>query len=187
MSNQSTFTAFAGHVCIASGSLLDVAQVVAVRDDPAQLLIIDESSGDPVDLDLRHGPDEAVAAHLARTQPGESQPSAPARGRPRLGVVAREVTLLPRHWDWLATQPGGASAALRRLVEEARRIPDPTDHARRARDAAYKAMAALAGDLPGFEDASRALFAGDRPKLEALASVWPDDIRAFVLRLAESP
>lgn len=186
MSGQSTFTAFAGHVCIASGSLLDVAQVLAVRDDPAPLLVIDDSSGHPVELDLRHGPDEAVAAYIARTQPGESQPSPPTRGRPRLGVVAREVTLLPRHWDWLATQPGGASAALRRLVEEARRTPDPTDQARRARDAAYKAMAALAGDLPGFEDASRALFAGDRPKLEALASVWPDDIRAFVLRLAAS-
>lgn len=186
MNLQPTFTAFSGHACIASGPLLEVAQVLAAQDDATPLLIIDDSSGEPVELDLRNGPDEAVAAYLARTQPGESQPQPGARGRPRLGVVAREVTLLPRHWDWLATQPGGASAALRRLVEEARRTPAPTDNARRARDAAYKAMVALAGDLPGFEDASRALFAGDRPKLEALAAGWPADVRAFVLRLAVS-
>lgn len=186
MSGQPTFTAFAGHVCIASGPLLEVAQALTARDDPAPPMIIDDSSGEPVELDLRNGADDAVAACLARMQPGESQPQPAARGRPRLGVVAREVTLLPRHWDWLATQPGGASAALRRLVEEARRAPDPTDQARRARDATYKAMAALAGNLPGFEDASRALFAGDRPKLESLAAVWPADIRAFVLRLAAS-
>lgn len=184
MSGRSTFTAFAGHVCIASGSLLDVAKALAGRDDPAPPLIIDDSSGGAVELDLRNGADDAVAEYLARAQAGVQQPRPAGRGRPRLGVVAREVTLLPRHWDWLATQPGGASAALRRLVDEARRTPDPTEQASRTRDAAYKAMAALAGDLPGFEDASRALFAADRPKLEALAAVWPADVRTFVLRLA---
>src|SRR4029079_4156101 len=62
------------------------------------------------------------------------------RGRPRLGVVAREGTLLPRHWEWLGTQPGGASVVLRKLVEEARRANGDADRTRAARDAAYRFM-----------------------------------------------
>ena len=94
-------------------------------------------------------------------------------GRPKLGVVAREVTLLPRHWDWLDAQPGGASVALRKLVEEARRATGDADRARAARDAAYHFMSAMAGNLPTFEEASRALFAGDRRRLAALIAPGP--------------
>nr|WP_308238347.1 DUF2239 family protein [Phenylobacterium sp. J367] len=101
-----------------------------------------------------------------------------------MGVVAREVTLLPRHWDWLAAQPGGASAALRRLVEEARRSNEGADRAREAQEALYRVMSALGGDLPGFEEAIRALYAADDPRFDALISAWPDDIRAYVTRLA---
>ncbi len=80
-----------------------------------------------------------------------NQPAEPrGRGRPKLGVVAREVTLLPRHWDWLNAQPGGASVALRKLVEQARRANGDADRARAAREAAYHFMSAMAGDLPAF-------------------------------------
>jgi hypothetical protein len=99
-------------------------------------------------------------------------------------VTAREVTLLPRHWDWLAAQPGGASAALRRLVEEARRAGGGPERLREAREAAYRVMSALAGDLPGFEEATRALFAGDTEKLLSETQGWPQDIRQYVLKLA---
>jgi hypothetical protein len=100
-------------------------------------------------------------------------------------VVAREVTLLPEHWDWLAAQPGGASVALRKLVHEARRKGGERDRMRQARDRAYHAMSTLAGDLAGFEEASRALFAGDDERLLAQMAAWPQDVRAYVLQLAE--
>ena len=108
------------------------------------------------------------------------------RGRPKLGVVAREVTLLPRHWEWLGAQPGGASVALRKLVDEARRASGDTDRARAARDAAYHFMSAMAGNLAGFEEASRALFADDRRRFVGLIAGWPDDIRDHIVKLAFS-
>lgn len=182
MEHSATFTAFIGQTLAAAGSIETVAEALAsgaAVDSPPQ--IFEDATGRPVELDLRHGPAAAVAEYRTRT----AGPSIrPGRGRPKLGVVAREVTLLPRHWEWLAGQPGGASATLRRLVEEARRGDAGPDRIRLAREAAYRVMSALAGDLPGFEEASRALFSGDIEELEALAANWPSDIRSFVLRLA---
>jgi hypothetical protein len=100
-------------------------------------------------------------------------------------VVAREVTLLPRHWEWLSAQPGGASVALRRLVDEARRANGERDRNRAARDAAYHFMSAMAGNLANFEEAARALFADDRRRLAGLIATWPDDIRDHVIKLVE--
>jgi hypothetical protein len=122
---------------------------------------------------------EAAADHLSAPEPR-------GRGRPKLGVVAREVTLLPRHWEWLGTQPGGASVALRKLVEEARRASGDRDRSRAARDAAYHFMSTMAGNLPGFEEASRALFADDRRRFAGLIAGWPEDIRDHIVKLAFS-
>ena len=135
----------------------------------ATLRVFDLETGRPVDLDLR---------------PKTSDPApTPRRGRPRLGVAAREVTLLPRHWDWLASQPGGASAALRRLVDQARKTGADDDARRRRTEAAYGFMVETAGDAPDFEEASRALFAGDRDRLAALIAPWSPDIQAQILEL----
>ena len=172
------FTAFAGHRRIASGSLLDVA--CAVQDAEAKgataLLVFDDASGAVVDIDTR-GDADTIAARL-------TVPDLPrGRGRPRLGVTPREVTLLPRHWEWLGSQPGGASVALRRLIEEARR--NPAAEQRAARDATYRFMAAIAGDLPGYEEALRVLFAGDDAAFAAHIADWPVDIRDHALELAK--
>ncbi|PZQ59242.1 MAG: DUF2239 domain-containing protein [Phenylobacterium zucineum] len=183
MTDVSTFTAFLGDQQVGSGVLPHVATALAGRDlGGAPVFIFDDATGRPVELDLRHGPAAAVAEYERRTAP--PPPQRPGRGRPRLGVVAREVTLLPRHWDWLAAQPGGASATLRRLVDEARRDNIDVDQVRETRDAAYRVMSALAGDLPGFEDASRALFAGSYAGLAQVALGWPADVAAYVLRMA---
>ena len=106
------------------------------------------------------------------------------RGRPKLGVVAREVTLLPRHWDWLNGQPGGASVTLRKLVEEARRRSSATDQAREGQEAAYRFMSAIAGDLPGFEEATRALWRRDAARFEHETDAWPKDVRDHARALA---
>jgi len=178
-------TAFDGERRLASGPLLDVATAVkaaAAAGAEGPLLVFDDANGAVIDLDLR-GSRVDVASRLAV---GTSEPPAAprGRGRPKLGVVAREVTLAPRHWEWLALQSGGASAALRRLVEEARRSSAPKDRVRAAQEAAYRFMAAMAGDLPGFEEATRALFAGDRQRFERLAAQWPSDVGAYAMKLA---
>ena len=177
-------TAFAGHRRLASGPLHEVALAVqrGVEGGSAgPLLVFDDATGRVVDVDVRGTPEELVA----RLSPAEATAAGPrGRGRPRLGVVAREVTLLPRHWEWLSTQPGGASVALRRLVEDARRAGAEPDRARRAREAAYRFMHAVAGDLPGFEEAARALFASDSARFAGLVAGWPADVREYATMLA---
>lgn len=179
----SRYTAFVGERQVARGSYADIAQALGALTGPdAPVWVFDDATGAPVDAPPR--PEQA--ALLARIGGAASAPAAPrpSPGRPRLGVVAREVTLLPRHWQWLATQPGGASAALRRLVEQARKSGDAADGRRRAGERAYKFMSAIAGHQPGFEEAARALFAGDGRAFAACTARWPKDVRAHLGELA---
>jgi len=183
--NQPRCTAFEGTRRIASGELATVALAAkgaTVRG--ASVLIFDDDTGEPIEVDFRGTPND-VLARLAGPVPASDDTSR-GRGRPKLGVVAREVTLLPRHWEWLNGQPGGASVALRKLVEEAGRANAGRDRARRAQEAAYRFMSAMAGDLPGFEEATRAFFARDSAKFAALTEPWPTDIREHARRMAEA-
>ncbi len=190
------FTAFAGLRRLASGRLIDVALAAKARaaEDGDPILTFDDRSGAVIDLDLR-GTEADITARLVKltnagdaTSTVERRPDpdgAPRnRGRPKLGVVAREVTLLPRQWEWLASQPGGASQALRRLVDEAQRTDGGQTRIKAAREAAYRFLSALAGDLPGFEDVIRALFAGDAEGFAERMTAWPPDIRDYALKLA---
>ena len=152
----------------------------------ANVLIFNDHDARPVEVDFR-GTTEDVIARL--TPAPEEVPADPAAaqkgpGRPRLGVVPREVTLLPRHWEWLAQQPGGASVALRKLVEEARRSHEGRDRIRRAQESAFRFMGATAGNCPGFEEATRALFAGNRDGFRDNLQAWPPDLRAHAEKLA---
>jgi hypothetical protein len=176
-----------------SGPLAEVALAVRKSTNAMggeSILVFDDTTGKALDIDLR-GTDEDILARLPLSTPAAVATEPPAseprgRGRPRLGVVAREVTLLPRHWDWLASQPGGASVALRKLVEKARGASGARDRHRAARDAAYHFMSAMAGDFENFEEASRALFADDRRRFAELIAAWPADIRDHIVRLAFS-
>ena len=174
------FTAFAGQRLVASGSLVDILPAARTASE-TPLLIFADDDGDQVEPDWRLSDEEIVA----RLDPGSAEPDRRV-GRPKLGVVAREVTLLPRHWEWLAGQPGGASAALRRLVDQARRDSADTDRTRRSQRAVDRVMYRLAGDLPHFEDAYRALYAKDFATLDRLMANWPGDIRDYLRRLAAS-
>jgi hypothetical protein len=185
------FSAFAGPKLLASGPLAEVAIAIKIATgaiaDP--IIIFDNATGRSLDLDLR-GSHREIIARLPQpptTEPDTEAPTEPrGRGRPKLGVVAREVTLLPRHWDWLGARPGGASVALRKLVEDARRTNGDRDRQRAARDAAYHFMSTMAGNLPNFEEASRALFADDRRRFAGLIATWPEDIRDHIIKLAFS-
>jgi len=187
-------TAFDGDRCIASGTLPNVARAVKVAVDGGKqgsILVFDDSTSEQIELDLR-GTVEDVLRRVMPAQRGASSgavPSAGTRrgpGRPRLGVVSREVTLLPRHWAWLAAQRGGASGALRKLVDKARRDDLGGDRARQAQDAAYRFSSAIAGNQPGFEESMRALFAGDPDRFEAETSAWPGDVRDHARGLASA-
>jgi len=176
---------------------LAVKQVLE-RGEQAPVLVFDDTTAAPVEFDLR-GTAQEILARLNSVQTESSRDAsneaeaadasdaavAPrGRGRPKLGVVAREVTLLPRHWDWLNAQPGGASVALRKLVETARAAGEHHDRKRAAQEAVYRFMTALAGNLPDYEEATRALYAGDRPRFEEKIAQWPEDVRAYTARLA---
>jgi len=181
-----TYTAFEGLRRLASGPLTDIAPTIKRAETRAAepILIFNDATGRAIDLDLRGSVDDMLK-WLAKTSEPPAAASEPrGRGRPKLGVVAREVTLLPRHWEWLNAQPGGASVALRKLVEAARRNNGGADRLRAARDAAYHFMSAMAGNLAHFEEASRALFADDRRRFSSLIAAWPVDIRDHVVRLA---
>lgn len=178
-----TYSAFDGSRLLAGGPLLDVT--LAVKAAPGlengTILTFDDQTGKVIDLDLHGTPEEIAARHRARAE----GLAARGRGRPKLGVIPREVTLLPRHWDWLAAQRGGASVTLRRLIDEARKAEGSDAEWRARRDATYNFMSAMAGDLPGFEEATRALFAGDAARLTAETAGWPDDIRTYLDKILE--
>lgn len=194
-----SWIAFSDQQCLAFGPPREVAAAVKALVDAAPdtaVLVFDAASSIPVELDLRGSPAEVLArldpAGFADDQSVDRAPSsdnghaqAPARspGRPKLGVTAREVTLLPRHWEWLGKQPGGASVALRKLVEQAIRANAEADRMRERQESAYRFMTAVAGNAPGHEEAVRALFANDGDRLARIISVWPADVSAHVLRL----
>lgn len=185
-------TAFVGMRRLASGPLGDVAGAAKAaldRGQPGSILVFDDATGRRIDLDLSGTPEdvrERVSAMLPYLSPEEEpgRRTTRGRGRPKLGVVSREVTLLPRHWAWLGTQRGGASATLRRLVDEARRRNEGRDQVRRSQDAGYRFMNAMVGNAPGFEEALRALYAGDAARFDEESSGWPEDVRAHARALA---
>ena len=202
-------SAFEGTRLIASGALLEVAEPTKAAVDrrgPAPVLIFDDATGREIEVDFRGewgdvrerilalSPSSETAAaggaggERARETAGIAEPSESPRGpgRPRLGVVPREVTLLPRHWAWLGTQPGGASVALRKLVEAARRANEGLDLQRGARDATFRFITVLAGNLFGYEEATRALFDNDRVGFDQFSADWPADVRDFARKLAST-
>jgi hypothetical protein len=187
------FIAFDGDRCLASGELRDVARAAKETLDrrrDVSILVFDGRTGSPIEIDFRGSVADVLARlpeiSAASAAEDTAQPAPRGPGRPKLGVVAREVTLLPRHWEWLAQQSGGASVALRKLVDEARRGGDDKDRIRLAQEAAYRFMSAVAGNKPHYEDAIRALFAGDSTRFEKSIAEWPADVRRHTANLAES-
>jgi steroid delta-isomerase-like uncharacterized protein len=179
MENETTYKAFAGARLIAGGTLRDVLPVLKRRFDEDRsdlVLVFDLDTGRQVDFDLRGTLDEVLEREAQRDRRGP--------GRPKLGVTSREVSLLPRHWEWLERQSSGISGSLRRLVEQALKVHPGKERARRIRDALSQFLSAMAGDRPNYEEATRALFRGDTEQLEALVQRWPKDVREHAIEQA---
>ncbi|NTW84324.1 MAG: DUF2239 family protein [Chlorobiaceae bacterium] len=192
--NSGSCIAFDGMRCIASGDLREVAVGVKKlidRGEALTVLIFDDQSSEIVEIDFRGSADDVVERLERKTVSQGSVPETSGTepeprqgpGRPKLGVVPREVTLLPRHWEWLNCQPGGASVALRKLVEDARRANSEQDRLRASQESLYRFMSAMGGDLPGFEEASRAMFARDADRFIEMIECWPADIRDHARKL----
>jgi uncharacterized protein len=190
-----TCTAFIGMNCLASGEVREVAKNVKEATDKSKdktILIFDDSNGETVEIDLRGTVkdvlkrlDIAIEKYEQTPSVKSEEPAGPkGPGRPKLGVISREVTLLPRHWEWLNNQPGGASVALRKLVEEARHANTGKDKIRHSQDAAYRFMSAIAGNLPGYEEAIRALFAVNESGFKKAVASWPQDVKAYAAKLS---
>lgn len=194
MTNTPASIAFEGNRRIAAGSLADVAVAVRKRAGKAtheDIQVFDYASGKNLSLNLS-GSEKDIRARYASAPPAiaatpdEPPPGPRGPGRPKLGVVPREVTLLPRHWDWLNAQPGGASVALRKLVEEARKTRGQTDTLRARQEAAYRFISAIAGDWRNYEESTRALFAGDADRFRDMTESWPADVRDHARFLASA-
>ncbi len=194
MHETSPYTAFADHERVASGDRLQVALAVKALVDSGDrrtMLIFVDRTGAQVDMDLRGTIEEVerrLSAGRGDSEEAEVLPERPrtrrSPGRPKLGVVGREITLLPRQWEWLNAQPSGASVTLRKLVDAARRENASKDIVRSAQGAAFKFMSAVAGNEPGFEEASRSLFAGNQESFEKYTEPWPQDVRDHARTLA---
>jgi hypothetical protein len=197
---ENRFIAFEGETLIADGNQLEVALRLKKQGaEPAlrrgEVLIFAGADGRQIDLHL-----SGSESDIERRYGGATESAAPivgiggkaaaagaekkTRGRPKLGVIGREVTLLPRHWAWLDTQRGGASATLRRLVDAERKASVDSDYRRASQDRANRFMSAMAGDLKGFEEATRALYAGNREGFESASASWAHDIRHIAVSMA---
>jgi uncharacterized protein len=175
--------AFAGCRQVAAGDRAQVVSALRKLSTTEELVrVFNDATGERIDLDLR--PEANVPPSPAAAAEAPQASGARPVGRPKLGVVAREVTLLPRHWEWLGSQPGGASVTLRRLIDESRKAGEGRVSVRTARENAYRFMSEMAGDFAGFEEASRALFAGDKARFEGLVAPWPEDVRRQLAKLA---
>ena len=148
------------------------------RDAVPMAVTFSDQSGRPVDFDL-----SGTLEDVLRRYAPVVQRSGP--GRPKLGVVAREVSLLPRHWEWLEQQSGGASASIRKLVEEARKRDPEEQRARTAIETTERFLTAVAGNLPGYEEVTRALYARNRARFDELIVDWPPDVRVHANRLLD--
>lgn len=182
MSDEATFTAFLGQQRLVTAPLTEMlSQVKPVLDDLGgsrnqPLIIFNDQTGKTVDFDWRGTLEDVLAREAPAPKTGP--------GRPRLGVVSREISLLPRHWDWLESHPNGASAALRRLIDEARKADPAGERRRMAVLPTDRFLTVMGGDLPGAEEASRALYNGDGAAFRKIVQAWPQDIRHHALHLS---
>jgi hypothetical protein len=179
VSEEKQCTAFEGNKLIAQGTRREVREALRKfrsLHPEASIVVFEDQTGEGFDL-------EGIPVPTQGSEPAaEATPARP--GRPKLGVVAREITLLPRHWQWLETQPGGASVALRKLVEAARKQQAPEDRIRQAIEAAYRFLSIMSAHVPNFEDVARALFRRDWLQFDQCTQALPFDVREHLRRLA---
>lgn len=184
--SQFSYTAFGNEKLIAHGSLDEVVLKIKRWNDKnttASLLVFNDFTGKTMEFDLR-GSEKDVLQKIEMFIPQDVSAVSPGPGRPKLGVITREVSLLPQHWEWLASQPEGASAALRKLVEGAKKNLVMKESVKQVQERAYKIMSILAGDLPQYEEALRSLYRKNEENFKQHIAMWSPDIKDYVIKIA---
>lgn len=184
-----SFSTFTPKKCLITGSLEEAALAAFhhLQSQSAEsVLIFNDATYAIMDIDLSGG--AVLVKRKAASYPTANTTAKSGPGRPKLGVIGKEVTLLPRHWEWLASQKGGASVTLRKLIDNARRDPKISAQSERkqAQDLTYKFCNAIAGDLPGYEEALRCLYAVDEEGFCNHIGEWPVDIAGRARSLAKA-
>lgn len=183
-----TYTAFETHKILSQGSLEDVVLKVKKRlekSPESQIVIYSDVTGKSMDFNFQGSEKEVLKRLEVYTTPESADEASTGPGRPKLGVISREVSLLPRHWEWLATQSGGASNTLRKLVEESMKKTSGVQTVKTAQERTYKFMSVEAGDLENYEEALRALYRKDKEKFTSDIKTWPRDVQKHILELAK--
>ncbi len=186
MESSDTYTAFEGNSQLVHGSLSDVVIKIKKRlgkEGNSSILIFSDSTGKTIDFNFQ-GNERDIQKRLEIFVSEEVPIDNSGPGRPKLGVISREVSLLPRHWEWLATQTGGASSILRNLVEEAKKKSANGNHSKQAQERTYKFMSAIAGDFEGYEEALRALYKKDKKNFLVQIQTWPRDIIKYLIEIS---
>jgi hypothetical protein len=185
--SEFTYTAFGNGKLIVHGGLDDVVTKIKRWYDKysnGTLLVFNDFTGKTMEFDLR-GSEKEVLQKIEMFLPQEIVVVSARPGRPKLGVVTREVSLLPQHWEWLASQPEGASAALRKLVEGAKKNLVMKESVKQVQERAYKIMSILAGDLPQYEEALRSLYRRNEENFKQHIASWSPDIKDYVMKTVE--
>lgn len=181
---KTTFTAFDAHSLIAYGDLAEVVLKIKGSIGKASIstiLIFSDITGKTIDFNF-HGSKQEILKRLeVYTSVQDAEPSS-GPGRPKLGVVSREVSLLPRHWEWLATQRGGASATIRTLIEDTMKKASAGQSAKQIQDRVYQIMSVLAGDLSDYEEALRAMYKKDKKSFLGYIEGWPKDVQNYLVK-----
>lgn len=182
-SSRLTFTVFAGETRLAGGNPADVARAIkaVLQGGERRILrVFRDHDAMPATFDATLDVD-AISNALLETRGGSGRRG---QGRPRLGVFAREVTLLPRHWAWLSAQPGGASVTLRKLVDAASHAPFADREERPEAAGLDRFVTAMASMLPWNKEALRAFMLGEEERFVAISENWPADLRDYARQLA---
>ncbi len=187
MDEQNTYTAFEGHKLLFRGKLHDVVLKIKKKlgkSDNSSVWIFNDLTGKIMDFNFQ-GSEKDVLKRLEIFSSEDAKKASTGPGRPKLGVISREISLLPRHWEWLAGQPSGASATLRRLIEDAKKKSQGSHNIKQLQERSYKVMSVLAGDLGGYEEALRALYKRDEKKFYQQMKDWPQDVKDHLNELSK--
>lgn len=186
MDKIETYTAFDNTSIIAHGSLRDVilkTKKILGKSENSSFLIFSDSTGKTIDFNFQ-GTEKEILKRLEIFVSNSDEKIELARpGRPKLGVISREISLLPRHWEWLATQSSGASSSIRNLIEDAIKKSTSKVSLKQQQEKVYRVMTTLAGDLDGYEEAIRSLYKRDRESFIKFTKGWSKDLRSYLEKL----
>lgn len=178
--------AFSGDIKISSGPILKVAEATKkhlIKKPNSDIQIFDHDTGQFLEVDFR-GSLSQVVERMKKSFIIETE-KIRGPGRPKLGVVSKEITLLPKHWDWLNLQANGASGSIRKLIDEAMKRNVAKDELKRSQNSVYKFMTIMAGNYPLYEEALRAFYANDNAKFKYIITNWPKDVRDHLLKMTD--